>query len=261
MPRYFKVSSLFVAVFIVILSLNVFAADTTGTAAGVGSDGSFTQDQKVDYSILQDQTALPSTDILGEDENEDSISGDADSLKPDEDKDTDEKDKISKDENDKLTNDDEDSLENLIKSIKSEPTKEDGYKKAGKAFEKKKEKGIKIFCKGQLIDFSKYNSVEPVNEKGRVMVPVRAVSESLGTTPDWDQATKAVTIKLSGKIIQLKLNSNIAVVDGKNITIDVPAKLVNNRLMVPLRFINENFNKKVNWYPYSTDINIVSIND
>jgi len=50
-----------------------------------------------------------------------------------------------------------------------------------------------------------------------------------------------------GQHIQLVINKNTAVINGKNTYLDVPATLLNNRTMVPLRFITESFGADVQW--------------
>ena len=58
---------------------------------------------------------------------------------------------------------------------------------------------------------------------------------------------KTVTIIKGEKIVILKIDSNIAIVDGEEIIIDAKAELQNNRTIVPLRFLMEVFDKNVEW--------------
>lgn len=48
-------------------------------------------------------------------------------------------------------------------------------------------------------------------------------------------------------MISLKTGSNTAIVDGVEKKMDVPATVVNSRIMVPLRFIFENTGADVTW--------------
>ncbi|WP_422444731.1 N-acetylmuramoyl-L-alanine amidase [Thermoanaerobacterium sp. DL9XJH110] len=89
--------------------------------------------------------------------------------------------------------------------------------------------------------------VAPVMVNGRTLVPLRVVSENLGAEVLWDNVKKTVTVKAPSKTILLKINDSRARVDGREITLDVPAKIVNNRTMVPLRFIGEALGAKVSW--------------
>lgn len=47
--------------------------------------------------------------------------------------------------------------------------------------------------------------------------------------------------------IEMKINDVNVSVNGKNEKLDVPAKLINGRTMVPLRFLSEQFNLNVDW--------------
>ncbi len=54
--------------------------------------------------------------------------------------------------------------------------------------------------------------------------------------------------------IEIKPGDNIARVDGKEAVLDVPAKIINNRTMVPLRFIAESMGFFVDWDPISRTV-------
>jgi len=89
--------------------------------------------------------------------------------------------------------------------------------------------------------------VAPIEQNGRVLVPFRAIAESLGVIVSWDEATSTVTAVKGDKTIKLVIDSNIAVVDGKEITLDVPAIIINDRTLVPIRFMAENSGSDVQW--------------
>lgn len=92
------------------------------------------------------------------------------------------------------------------------------------------------------------------HEIDRVRVPIRFVAEATGAQVGWDEATQTVTITREGLEIKLTIDQSTAVVNGKVIQIDAPAKLVENRTMVPLRFISEAFGAKVEWVGTETPI-------
>jgi hypothetical protein len=97
----------------------------------------------------------------------------------------------------------------------------------------------------------------PVLKDGRMLIPVRAVTNALGAKVEWDAATRTATIiktvtdSATGTekeiIIKIQLDSNIVLVDGEEVKIDVPAELSNERTYVPIRFIAETFKQKVEW--------------
>ncbi len=80
------------------------------------------------------------------------------------------------------------------------------------------------------------------------MVPIRVAAEYSGYNVKWDENTKEVILFNETKVIKLKIDSNIAIVnnfdDGileNTVVLDVPAKIVCGRTMVLLRFLAEQF--------------------
>lgn len=89
--------------------------------------------------------------------------------------------------------------------------------------------------------------VPPTIVDGRTLVPVRAIFESLGTTIAWDEATQTVTATNDTTTIALVIDKDIAMVNGESKTLDVPAKIIDGRTMVPARFVAEALNCTVGW--------------
>jgi len=89
--------------------------------------------------------------------------------------------------------------------------------------------------------------VAPIIESGRTLVPIRAISEAVGADVSWDSSTQTVTISTSDKDISLKINSTSATVNNTKVAIDVPAKILSGRTLVPLRFVSESLGAKVDY--------------
>ncbi|MGO4886928.1 stalk domain-containing protein [Anaerobacillus sp. MEB173] len=92
-----------------------------------------------------------------------------------------------------------------------------------------------IEINGKLQSFDQ----DPVIINNRVLAPLRETFESLGATLRWNQETQTITATKEDRNITLKLGSRNATINGQNVTLDVPAQLVNNRTMVPVRFVTE----------------------
>ncbi|WP_239617471.1 copper amine oxidase N-terminal domain-containing protein [Cohnella mopanensis] len=104
---------------------------------------------------------------------------------------------------------------------------------------------IPIIVNGHKV---KFPDTEPyVDENGRTMVPVRFVSESLGATVKWDNATRTATITNGTKTISLAIGSKTVSDNGQVVELDTAAAMVDGRTMVPLRFVSESMNSKVTW--------------
>lgn len=80
---------------------------------------------------------------------------------------------------------------------------------------------ISVSINGTVVDFSKYDNVLPYIESDTVLVPVRAVAESLGLSVKWNGETQTVQIGGSNEIT-LTINSDTAIINGESITLDVP---------------------------------------
>jgi len=91
----------------------------------------------------------------------------------------------------------------------------------------------------------------PIIRSDRVYVPLRAIAEALSFAVDYDDNTKTAIISNSDTNIQIPLNSQSAAVNGSAVQMPTPAIIMNNRIMVPVRFIAESLDCLVNWADWS----------
>lgn len=155
--------------------------------------------------------------------------------------------------------DNTDTLDNALKAIYSEPAVSDNYDKICPLFYKSNISGMKMFVNGKLVEFSKYDNVNPVIIDERVFVPVRAIVENLGATVGWDEKTGSIKVLLFDQVLEIVPDSNIVSVNGKQVTMDVPVKEINGRTLVPVRFIGESLSKTVEWHGYDEALNVIAI--
>ncbi len=106
--------------------------------------------------------------------------------------------------------------------------------------------GIKITVDGALVDCALYGQ-EPVIVEGRTLVPLRSVFEALGAFVNWNNEEREVVSQRGDVNISLKVDSTQLVVNGQVKTLDVPACILNNRTMVPVRAVAEAFGCTVEW--------------
>ena len=102
---------------------------------------------------------------------------------------------------------------------------------------------IKVVLDGQNLSFE----APPINENGRVMVPMRAIFEALGSEVYWCETTRAINATKGDITIRLTLDQAEATVNEETVTLQAPARLINSRTFVPLRFVAEALNCEVNW--------------
>jgi thiosulfate/3-mercaptopyruvate sulfurtransferase len=100
--------------------------------------------------------------------------------------------------------------------------------------------------------------VAPVKRDGRVLVPFRALFEAFDAEVGWHEATRTVTGRRGDTVISLNIGRNVAVVDGRNVNLDVAPIVIGGRTLVPLRFVSENLGAEVSWNEATRTVNIVS---
>lgn len=89
--------------------------------------------------------------------------------------------------------------------------------------------------------------VQPFIEDNRTLVPVRSIFEAMGMTVEWDGATSTITASGQGNTISMRINDTMAIVNGKTMMMDVPPRVIDERTLVPVRFIAESLDAHVNW--------------
>ncbi len=82
-------------------------------------------------------------------------------------------------------------------------------------------------------------SAQPIERNGRLLVPIRDITDRLGYKTSWNPSDKKVTITNSNTKIEMTLGSLTAWVNNKSVSLDVAPTISNGRTMVPLRFIAE----------------------
>jgi endonuclease YncB( thermonuclease family) len=113
---------------------------------------------------------------------------------------------------------------------------------------------IKVMVDGQKLQFD----TPPIIENGRVLVPLRIVFEALQAEVLWNNDTQTVTAMKNDKKIELKVGATVSRINsmvsgliknisGNIINLDVAPKIINGRVMVPLRFVSESFGADVIW--------------
>ncbi len=80
-----------------------------------------------------------------------------------------------------------------------------------------------------------------------VRVPIRVIIEELGGSIIWSAEEKKILIQLNDKKIELQINKSAAIVNGNDAVLQEPARIINSRTMIPLRFVVENLGYNVKW--------------
>lgn len=102
---------------------------------------------------------------------------------------------------------------------------------------------VTVSYNSELVGFDQ----KPIIENGRTLVPLRAIFEKIGATVEWNGDTQTVTAIKDDVSISLTIDNTTAYKNGQTITLDVPAKIINGRTLVPVRFVADCFGVDVQW--------------
>ncbi|MDI6907928.1 MAG: ABC transporter substrate-binding protein [Thermoanaerobacterales bacterium] len=101
--------------------------------------------------------------------------------------------------------------------------------------------------------------VSAVVEGGRTLVPLRAIFEALGAEVNYDGATGVIVATRGDTQVKLTLGQSSAAKNGQAVTLDVPAKAISGRTLVPLRFVSEALGAEVRWDAQANAVYISSL--
>lgn len=91
------------------------------------------------------------------------------------------------------------------------------------------------------------NGTAPVIINDRTLLPIRAVIEEMGGAVEWDGETQTVLLAYNDNIITLAIDNSTAFLNNDAATLDTAPTIINDRTMLPIRFIAESFQFNVNW--------------
>lgn len=119
-----------------------------------------------------------------------------------------------------------------------------------------------VYVNAAKVEFADQNAY--ITDEGRTLVPARGVFEAMGCSVEWDEENYIVTVSdsSSDKKIILTIDDTVmkVVSDGKEseVVLEVPAQLMNDRTMIPLRAVSEALGCMIMWNEKSYTINISS---
>ncbi len=115
-----------------------------------------------------------------------------------------------------------------------------------------REHEIQVIVNKQPIIF---DDTEPKLINDRTMVPMRRIFECMGAKVEWDEATQKITAtrrvwdhwRDETTVIEMQIGSKTMYVNGEAKEMDVAPILDGDRTLIPVRFISESFDAKVDW--------------
>lgn len=119
---------------------------------------------------------------------------------------------------------------------------------------------VKLFFENEQV----YCDVPPLIVNNRTLVPARAFFEKLGSTVKWNEEFKRVIVSGSKFSVTMTIDSKTALVNGKEVSLDVPAKIIADssgisRTMIPVRFVSTCLGFNVGWDGSTSSVYISSV--
>ncbi|MCL2571705.1 MAG: InlB B-repeat-containing protein [Defluviitaleaceae bacterium] len=102
----------------------------------------------------------------------------------------------------------------------------------------------RVMILGHFVDFE---GTQPIHESGRVLVPIRGVFTLMGFEPVWNQATQTATLFDGEILITVTVGQSTLTAGNQVIPLDVPARNIGGRIMIPLRAVTEAIGGTPNW--------------
>ena len=113
---------------------------------------------------------------------------------------------------------------------------------------------VAVFVDGLPVPFD----VPPLIHQGRTLVPFRAIAETLNLAVSWDEHTRTVTTTGEGTVVQLQVDNPRAYINRLPVELDAPPLIDQGRVLIPLRFLSEAFNCRVEWDSTRREVRIFS---
>lgn len=94
------------------------------------------------------------------------------------------------------------------------------------------------------------SDVPAVNVSGNIMLPFRAIFNSLGVNDDsikWNQSSRSIEVRQGKKYLFLVIGNTGALVNENLITLKAAPYIENGKTYVPIRFVSEALGADVQW--------------
>jgi len=113
---------------------------------------------------------------------------------------------------------------------------------------------IRVLLDGKPLSFD----TAPINDGGRILVPMGRIFEALGATVHWDSTSRTATAIRNDRTVRLQIGAREAFINDQPYKLDVPGKIVGGRTLAPLRFVGEAFGADVKWNGGTQTVTITS---
>lgn len=113
------------------------------------------------------------------------------------------------------------------------------------------------FSDNTVVSIGSDNSALPLIENGNTLVPIRPIIINLNGSLSWNDSEKKATLICNNATIELWVDSSQAKVNGENLILPMPFRLVNGKAIVALRPIIESLGYNIEWIDNAKEILII----
>lgn len=103
---------------------------------------------------------------------------------------------------------------------------------------------------------AKFTGEAYINEEGKVMVPLRQISEELGYMVEWNNNDKSVTVSKESDVMELKIGKSGIITNGKDININSNPIIKNGKTFVPVEVFSNALDLIIGWDKKHSILNI-----
>jgi uncharacterized protein YbbC (DUF1343 family) len=105
------------------------------------------------------------------------------------------------------------------------------------------DQNIQIIYEGELVPMD----APPILQNNRVLVPLRAVAEILGSSVQWDPDTRKVHVVKGDRTLEFEIGNQTVLINSRPRLMDTAPLIEQERVFIPLRFAAELLECKVLW--------------
>ncbi len=111
-----------------------------------------------------------------------------------------------------------------------------------------------LFSSAQALEINIFLDQQPLEnietsimENDHLLIPARSIIEAMGGRITWFSALKLLNIYLEGQTASLVIDDPFLEVNGKKVALEISAKIINNRVMIPVEVIKIISQVEVTW--------------
>lgn len=112
---------------------------------------------------------------------------------------------------------------------------------------------VRVYVDGTEVAFDQ----PPIIDNDRTLVPMRRIFEAMGIQVQWSEPTQTITSTKGSDTVTMVVGNKQVIKNGQVVyTMDVPAKIVQERALVPIRAVAVAFDADVAWDAKNYVVNI-----